>query len=215
MLEITSGLTYLLPIMVSVMLAKVVADFFGTDSIYEGAIHGQRYPYLDARHEIPPMHRVSDAMTPGTELLCLPIHGHTVGTLTQRIAVASELGIAGFPVVTTLDAMLVVGYITRSELRAGLRQALRATTAVSTSQQQGGGGLAQFGGGLVTPDTPVYFAMLEHRFPRSGAFVDMSAALDPAPVQVSEYMALYRLHDMFTKVSRWEQSSNGRIGAGG
>ena len=186
MFEISGGLIYLLPIMVAVMAAKIVGDLFGKDSIYEGAIHALHYPFLDVKHEIAPILQVKDAMTHGSELLCLPIHGHTLGSLASRVATCTQLGISGFPVVTSLEDMLVVGYITRSELKAGLRQALRA----------GGSG----GSGTVTPDTPCYFAMLDLRFPRTGAYVDLSPLLDPAPVQVSEYMALYRLYDMFCKL---------------
>lgn len=172
--QITGGLSYLLPIMVAVIMAKVVGDSFGTDSIYEGVIHRNNYPFLDVKHEIAPILKVLDAMTPVSELLCLSIQGHTVGSLAAITSQAAELGVSGWPVVTSQDEMLVVGYITRSELKAGLRSALR------------NGGSA---GGIVTPDTPCYFALLEGIGPRlEGSYVDLSSLLDPSPFQVSEYM---------------------------
>lgn len=172
--------------MIAVMVSKVVGDSFGTDSIYEGAIEALEYPFLDVKREIPSRMKIKDAMTGVGDLLVLAIHGHTVASLHARLKTMTQLNISGFPVVTTHEEMLVVGYITRSELKAGLRFAMR----------HGGSG----GSGLVTPLTPCYFAMLDLRYPRTGPYVDLSGLLDPAPVQVSEGMALYRLHDMFSKL---------------
>lgn len=172
--------------MVSVITAKMVGDLFGTESIYEGAIETLEYPFLDVRHEIPPTLKVKDAMTSGSDLLVLPIHGHTIASLHAKVKTMAELNINGFPIVTTHEEMLVVGYITRHELKAGLRHAMR----------HGGSG----GSGSVQPNTPCYFAMLNLRCPRIGSYVDLSGLLDPTPVQVSEHMALYRLHDLFCKM---------------
>lgn len=40
--------------MVAVVLAKVVGDYFGHESIYEGAIKARKYPFLDVKHQIEP-----------------------------------------------------------------------------------------------------------------------------------------------------------------
>lgn len=50
MFELTGGLTYILPIMASVMSSKWVADAIGRDSIYDAIIIQKGYPYLNYKH---------------------------------------------------------------------------------------------------------------------------------------------------------------------
>jgi chloride channel 3/4/5 len=50
MFELTGGLTYILPIMASVMSSKWVADAIGRDSIYDAIISQKGYPYLNYKH---------------------------------------------------------------------------------------------------------------------------------------------------------------------
>lgn len=49
MFELTGGLSYVLPFMVAVMVAKWVADALGEASIYDRYIRLKQYPYL--RHD--------------------------------------------------------------------------------------------------------------------------------------------------------------------
>ena len=178
MFEITGGLNYLLPIMVGLMFSKLVGDAFDRRSIFEAHLILNKYPFLNSKDRIPPKIRVSDAMS--RDLLALPMHGHTVESLTDQLALLGELRITGFPIVTTLKDRFIVGYINRSELYTALSLALRNPS--------------------ITPQTRCYFAMLSLRFPRNDPYVDLRPWLHPSPIQVVEHTPLYRVHDMFKKM---------------
>ncbi|KAI9362902.1 clc channel [Zopfochytrium polystomum] len=51
MVELTGALTYVIPIMCAIMVAKWIADFIEPKSIYESQIRRNGYPYLDHKHE--------------------------------------------------------------------------------------------------------------------------------------------------------------------
>jgi chloride channel 3/4/5 len=70
MFELTGGLTYILPLMTSIMTAKWVADAISRDSIYDSIILKQGYPYLNHKktNEIKAK-TVEDIMTRGGETL--------------------------------------------------------------------------------------------------------------------------------------------------
>ena len=101
------------------------------------------------------------------------MHGHTIESLG---AVLDAVDISGFPVVTSDDERLLVGYVARTELVALL------------------GSVAAAG---KKPTTRCYFAALEMRFPRSAPFVDLSPCVDTAPMQVTANMSFERVFHMF------------------
>ncbi len=81
--------------------------------------------------------------------------------------------------------MFVVGYISRTELKAALEIAMENNQSIQTSTQ-------------------CYFGMLELR-PRgeggtSAPFVDLQPWLHTSSVQVTEHTPLTRIHDMFLKL---------------
>lgn len=51
--ELTGGVSILLPIMVVILFAKMVTNYFATPSIYESCIYINRYPFLDVHMEAP------------------------------------------------------------------------------------------------------------------------------------------------------------------
>jgi chloride channel 3/4/5 len=164
--------------MVGLMFSKLVGDAFDRRSIFEAHLVLNRYPFLNSKDRISPKIRVSDAMS--RDLLALPMHGHTVESLTDQLTLLGELRITGFPIVTTLKDRFIVGYINRSELYTALCLALRNPS--------------------ITPQTRCYFAMLSLRFPRNDPYVDLRPWLHPSPIQVVEHTPLYRVHDMFKKM---------------
>ena len=178
MFELTGGLSYLLPIMMGLIFSKVVGDAFDRRSIFDAHLATMNYPFLHSKERIPPGIRVRDAMS--RDLLALPMHGHSIESLKDQLALLTELKITGFPIVTTLQDRLIVGYINRSELYTALAIALRDP--------------------LNTPQTRCYFAMLSLRFPRNEPYVDLRPWLHPSPIQVVEHTPLYRVHDLFKKM---------------
>lgn len=51
MFELTDTLTYAVPVMLSVLVAKTVADALEPKGIYDLVIELNQLPYLDAKHE--------------------------------------------------------------------------------------------------------------------------------------------------------------------
>jgi len=223
MSEITGGLTYLLPIMIAVMTSKLVGDLFGEESVYERSIHSMHYPFLDVKREIPHTLLVESAMTPGSDLIMLSQRGHTVASLQATLRTTRALSISGMPVITNMVDRHVIGYISRADLLQGLKVAARerAPQSITTlnlpspsasSPRPAAGERRQSrsfdSARRLHPDyddfavtfsaTPCSFVPVPPD--QRSSIIDLSHLLDPAPVQVNESMALYRLHDMFCKL---------------
>ncbi|KAK8872809.1 chloride channel [Apiospora arundinis] len=125
--ELTGALTYVLPIMVAVMLAKWVGDAFSRRGIYESWIHFNGYPFLDngddgaGRLHVPDI-PAGQIMTRIEDLVVLTATGHTVSSL-QRILDSCDY--RGFPVVRDPRDALLLGYISRAELAYNLASAVQ------------------------------------------------------------------------------------------
>ena len=52
MFEVTGGMQYIVPFMVATMASKWIADALTKESIYDGHITLNEYPYLDAKEEL-------------------------------------------------------------------------------------------------------------------------------------------------------------------
>jgi chloride channel 3/4/5 len=170
MFELTGGLIYALPIFCAVMIAKWVGDAFSVDSIHDMYITLYDFPHLDHKINVPSTNiTIGDVMA--HDLFVLPMHGHTIESL--RL-VLDSVDLSGFPIVTSDDERLLVGYAARSELEVLLENA--------SSQRS---------------TTRCYFAALEMRFPKSAPFVDLSPCVDTAPMQVAEHMSFERVFHMF------------------
>lgn len=114
MFELTGALTYVLPIMIAVMIAKWVGDAIGKKGIYESWIQFQGYPFLDNKDDkaVPDV-PVSQIMTRFEDLIVLAAEGNTIAGLRD---VLQKCIYRGFPVVTTLREGVLLGYISRAEL---------------------------------------------------------------------------------------------------
>src|SRR5690606_10944573 len=98
MFELTGALTYVLPIMVAVMIAKWDGDAFSRKDIYESWIHFNEYPYLDNSDEIIiPDIPASQIMTRIEDLVVLTATGHTIASLKAILDVHPH---RGFPVIS-------------------------------------------------------------------------------------------------------------------
>jgi len=119
MFELTGALTYVLPIMIAVMISKWVGDAFGSRGIYESWIHFKEYPFLENRDDPIPDIPVSDIMTRIEDLVVITATGHTIESLDNLLY---NQPYKGFPVVTDTRDAVILGYISRSELRTALDQ---------------------------------------------------------------------------------------------
>lgn len=201
MFELTGALTYVLPIMVGVMLAKWVGDAFSRRGIYESWIHFNEYPYLDNKDDANIPHvAVSNIMTKVEEMTCLDASRPcTVEELRQILRATS---FRGFPVVAfkraTSDATsqmpparqsprdnTLLGYISRTELSYALDRALGPASGSHNSEAANG-------------ETPCYFTY--HADIISNRGVDMRPWMDQTPITLNVHSSFQLAVHMFQKL---------------
>mmetsp|Transcript_19840 Transcript_19840/g.79113 ORF Transcript_19840/g.79113 Transcript_19840/m.79113 type:complete len:718 (+) Transcript_19840:175-2328(+) len=123
MLELTDRLNLLLPLMITILLAKMVTNFFGTPSIYDSYVHMKRYPYLEPgaiiENELADASRVMSK-----KVICIPATGTTIHQLEELYKTTKTFG---FPIVEDLETKQLVGYLARIELKVALQTAKRHT----------------------------------------------------------------------------------------
>lgn len=118
MFELTGALTFVLPIMVSVMISKWVGDAFSRRGIYESWIHFNEYPYIDNSDEmVIPDVPASHVMTRIEDLVVLTATGHTIASLNS---ILESNPYRGFPVISDPRDAIFLGYISRAELTYNL-----------------------------------------------------------------------------------------------
>ncbi|KAK9361507.1 chloride channel [Lipomyces starkeyi] len=176
MFELTGALTYVLPIMIAVMVSKWVGDAFETKGIFESWIQFHDYPYLDNREEPIADITVAEIMTPLDELVVLTASGHIVDSLEQILATQNY---KGFPVVADSREAILIGYISRSELRYALQQA----RAIGL----GGDTQCCLGGSLASGDEAPHC-------------VDLRQWVDQTPITLSHRSSLQLAVSMFQKL---------------
>lgn len=183
MFELTGALTYVLPIMISVMLSKWVGDAFGTDGIYESWIKVNGYPFLDNRDDAPvPDIPAAQVMTRLEDLIVLPSSGLTIQMLDRVLKLHP---CRGFPVVAdNADAMLL-GYISRTELTYALKSALSPPRSLPPEAG------AFFGLNINTSAATGHDA--EHS-------LDLRPWMDQTPITLSSRSSLQLAADMFLKL---------------
>ncbi|KAK5030526.1 chloride channel [Exophiala sideris] len=201
MFELTGALTYVLPIMVGVMLAKWIGDAFSKRGIYESWIHFNEYPYLDNKDDANIPHvAVSNIMTKVEEMTCLNAsRPYTIDELQQILRTTS---FRGFPVVAfkrgtsddTAHVLLArqsprdntfLGYISRTELSYALDRALGpANNSHST--------------GNANSQTPCYFNY--HADVVSGRGLDLRPWMDQTPITLNVHSSFQLAVHMFQKL---------------
>ena len=118
MFELTGGITYIVPIMVSVMVAKWVGDFITPGGIYDTHISINGYPYLDGKERF--MHTTTCEEVCGSKKQLTKIDASTVTVHDLQILLETTT-FHGFPIVADEQLNIVVGYISRNDLTHGLR----------------------------------------------------------------------------------------------
>ncbi|TPX50469.1 hypothetical protein SeLEV6574_g00870 [Synchytrium endobioticum] len=122
MFEFTGALTYILPVMVTIMVAKFVGDAFGAGGIYDALVRLNSYPYLDPREEYDGNKHDTAAgiMTRVQDIEVITASGHTVDSLDELLKTTDY---KGFPVVSGFPELNLVGYAGRAELQYALDRA--------------------------------------------------------------------------------------------
>jgi chloride channel 3/4/5 len=130
MFELTGALSYVLPIMMTVLAAKWVGDYKGK-GVYDALIRLGGYPFLDSEDEYIGTETVQEAMTPFDKLEVITGMGLTVETLEQMIQKGDY---KGYPVIQSLEDRKLIGYAGRAELRYALAMARKLPTTTMQTQ---------------------------------------------------------------------------------
>lgn len=64
MVELTSGLSLIVPLMVAAFTAKLFGEFLCPGGIYDAHINLNNYPFLDIKEEYPSSAMAADVMRP-------------------------------------------------------------------------------------------------------------------------------------------------------
>lgn len=194
MFELTGALTYVLPIMIAVMLAKWVGDVFTKRGIYESWIHLNEYPYLENRDDATvPQVPVSNIMTKVEDMICLDAaRQYSIADL-QNILRKSPF--RGYPVVHTKmqpvskvsnDSQKVntlLGYISRTELAFALDHATLPNADV---------------GRALPASTLCFFTYTADTNPNNS--LDLRPWMDQTPITLHSTCTLHLALSMFQKL---------------
>ncbi|KAI0286118.1 chloride channel [Russula aff. rugulosa BPL654] len=118
--ELTGALSHVLPIMISVMISKWVADALGPDGIYASWIALRRYPWLAPIEFRDNGEIAADAMTPVNNLIVL----HEGSPLSELKRIVETWEYHDFPVVQNGT---LLGYVVREKLRSFIEPLLSET----------------------------------------------------------------------------------------
>ncbi|KAG0052611.1 hypothetical protein BGZ83_002381 [Gryganskiella cystojenkinii] len=174
MFELTGALTYVLPIMIVVMTSKWVGDAFGKEGIFDGIILLCGYPFLDDKEEYKLNTMASQVMTPVEDIVVVTATGNTLDSLDNLL---HETAYKGYPVVNSLRDMMLVGYISRTELRYAIDEARKRNLPGNTPA------------GNVVP-------ILEN----TPAFIEFRLWMDQTPITVSHRFPMDQVIVIFRKL---------------
>ncbi|KAF9462474.1 chloride channel [Collybia nuda] len=119
MFELTGALTYILPTMIVLLVTKAVGDFLGTTGIAEKTIQFNGFPFLEKDDHA---YNVSVSAVMRKELHTLSESGMTVKNVEETL---SSTDVKGFPIISSSERSILIGYIGRTELRYVLDRAMK------------------------------------------------------------------------------------------
>ncbi|KAG9122291.1 hypothetical protein FRC07_001406 [Ceratobasidium sp. 392] len=193
MFELTGTLTYVIPVMLAVLVAKTVADALEPKGIYDLVIELSQLPYLDYKHEyLWGALQVSDVTDRKVEAITVD-EENTVRSLRDKllVAVRDGNGDSGLPILQREEAgSKMVGYIGASELEHALTILADEPDGVchfhAAAPPQ-----PDFGASSISSlyDTP------GHHDP-----FDLTIYMDQAPLTVPTHAPLELVHQLFTKL---------------
>ena len=157
--------------MFSVLVAKWVGDAFGRESIYEELIMLNNYPFLDTKIDIEVSGTASDMIsTHRQDLKLVTVCSNTVESLREMV---TRFNFTGYPIVTTEQERILVGFILTEKLRLALENIMEVgaqdKSVVSFSKH-------------INPDLDTF---------------DLSEYVEKNPIHVLEETPIDRIYDLF------------------
>ncbi|KAJ4512853.1 chloride channel [Exophiala dermatitidis] len=202
MFELTGALSYVLPIMIAVMLAKWIGDALSPHGIYESWIHFKGYPYLESNEDADIPHvPVASIMTRIEDMTCLD--GGRPYTVEDLQNILRTTPYRGFPVVLfrkaehsitdsrsrslSSHANTLLGYISRTELSFALEQIKNNGNRASDTRM-----------GHIDPNGLCYFTY-DPEIASSGS-IDLRPWMDQTPITLNANSSLQLAVHMFQKL---------------
>ncbi|CAF1201953.1 unnamed protein product [Rotaria sordida] len=133
MSEVTGGLSYIVPLMVTALTAKWVGDAFG-EGIYEEYVKLSGYPYLKSRESFPFTLKAGEAIRANRSgenppLACIMQDGMTISRIDTMVRQHPH---SIYPVIISEDFPCLVGQIQRRDLLAVLKSRKMQLTYTQT-----------------------------------------------------------------------------------
>ena len=175
--EITGGLEYITPIMVTIVCAKWSADALGKQGLYAQRInklHG--YPWIDAYAEMELIGPAMDIMS--RDLVCLTVYGMNLYTIKNLL---QQYPYHGFPIIDNQTDRLIYGYIARSDLELLIEQNNNDTDPATSSKN---------------PFVPVHFSHDPPPYP-TPHFLDFSGSVDKYVIRILPHTPIDRVLGLF------------------
>lgn len=195
MFELTDTLTYAVPVMLSVLVAKTVADVLEPKGIYDLVIELSQLPYLDAKHEYLWSNlSIKDVTDRDVDVIRVDRH-NTVESLRDQLQLLlnAEHDDGGFPILRPGredDSLRMVGYIGASELE-------HALTVVAEGATEEVRFLNTYAHEELSTSNSSW--MEESRQSENDPF-DFSIYMDQAPLTIQSNSPLELLHQFFVKL---------------
>ncbi|KAI0310925.1 chloride channel [Amylostereum chailletii] len=197
MFELTDTLTYAVPVMLAVLVAKTVADALEPKGIYDQAIELAQLPYLEAKHQyVFGNMEVRDATDRDVDVIRLDTL-NTVRSLRDQLLDLVTLGDsdAGFPILRRDGArQRMVGFIGGNELEHAL--SIVAEDADHEVKFQGG---KRFGAGMSNLSSSSISSIIEEGGEEDDPF-NFRVYMDQAPLTVMTNSPLELVQQMFVKL---------------
>lgn len=196
MFELTDTLTYAVPVMLAVLVAKTVADALEPKGIYDFIIELNQLPFLNSKHEyLWGNLQIQDAMLRDVDTIQFD-ENNTVSSLRHKLDALRKSGNddEGFPILKkdfTEDGSRMIGYIGASELE----HALTVIEDVDTDKG------IQFQENYTQNMTASSMSLDSRRSTRSQADpFDFSVYMDQAPLTITSKSPMELLHQFFVKL---------------
>ena len=212
MFEITGGLTYVLPLMSAIMVAKWVSDAFGRDSIYDMMILVKGYPYLNfKRRNLGPQAYVHSIMqTDYTGMLIDTETCYKIADLQLKLAKMARLHPSldgGFAIVKSSQDLTLIGYISQTDLKHALDLVVEGKTTNLDYESMTGSTSPTFPDNLEQNIVFYQLSVDSNQSPHldtfnsgSEVFTDLSKWVDKAPLTVSSASSCEMVVELFIKL---------------
>jgi chloride channel 3/4/5 len=193
MFELTDTLTYAVPVMLAVLVAKTIADALEPKGIYELAIELSQLPYLNAKHQyLWGSSTVSDVTDREVDVIDIG-HSNTVRTLRDQLARLVRAGYVdtGFPILNTdvNGKSRMLGFIGGNELEHALSIVAEGADYPVYFQSEGGGRFRTLSSSSIS-------SIIDHA---EDPF-NFSVYMDKAPLTISVNSPLELVQQFFVKL---------------